>query len=469
MMTAPAQYDAVVIGSGPGGYVAAIRLAQLGLKTACVEKRSTLGGTCLNVGCIPSKALLQSTEHLSWLKHSAKEHGITCTDVSLDFNQLMKRKEGVVQGLTQGVASLFKKNKIDQIQGMARFLSKDKIEVVNGDNKQEISAKYFILATGSEPIALPFLPFDEKTVVSSTGALSLSSIPKKMVVIGGGVIGVELASVYNRLGTDVTIVEMLDSICAGMEEAVSKSLLQILKKQGLNFYLSTKVIEAKKNGNGYVITIQPSQEQQKLELPADIVLVAIGRKPYSTGLGLQEIGVVQNKGLVVVDGNFRTSIPNIFAIGDLIDGPMLAHKASEEGVAAAEIIAGLQPSINYMAIPNVIYTNPEAASIGLTEKEAKALGKEVQVGTVFFRGNSRARCSGETDGFLKVIGLGKNGILVGMHVVGAQASELIDAGMVAIEKKTTLKEIANYPHAHPTLSEAFKEACGAALGIAIHG
>lgn len=460
-------YDAVVIGSGPGGYVTAIRLAQLGLKTACVEKGSTLGGTCLNVGCIPSKALLQSTEHLSWLKHSAKEHGITCSDVSMDFNQLMKRKEGVVQGLTQGVASLFKKNKIDRIEGTARFISKDTIEVVNGSSKQEISAKYFILATGSEPIALPFLPFDEKTVVSSTGALSLSSIPKKMVVVGGGVIGVELASVYNRLGTEVTIVEMLDSICAGMDEAISKNLLQILKKQGLNFHLSTKVTEAKKNEKGYTITIQ--QDQQTLELPADVILVAVGRRPFSTGLGLQEIGVTQQKGFVVVDGNFRTSIPNIFAIGDLIEGPMLAHKASEEGCAVAEIIAGLQPKINYMAIPNVIYTHPEAASIGLTEKEAKALGKEVFVGTVFFRGNSRARCTGDTDGFLKVIGLGKEGVLIGMHVVGAQASELIDAGMIAIEKKATLKEIAHYPHAHPTLSEAFKEACGVALGIAIHG
>lgn len=461
------KYDAVVIGSGPGGYVAAIRLAQLGFKTACVEKGSTLGGTCLNVGCIPSKALLQSTEHLSWLKHSAKEHGINCSKIDLDFPQLMKRKENVVQGLTQGIESLFKKNKIERIQGTARFVAKDKIEVTHGDTKQEISANYFVLATGSEPIALPFLPFDEKMVVSSTGALSLSSIPKKMLVVGGGVIGVELASVYNRLGTEVTIVEMLDSICAGMDEAVSKNLLQILKKQGLNFHLQTKVIEAKKGGEGFVITVQTGQD--KLELPADVVLVAIGRKPFSTGLGLQEIGVTQNKGFVVVDGNFRTSVSNVFAIGDLIDGPMLAHKASEEGIAVAEIIAGQQPSLNYMAIPNVIYTHPEAASVGLTEKEAKALGKEVQVGTVFFRGNSRARCAGETDGFLKVIGLGKKGILVGVHIVGAQASELIDAGMVAIEKKASLKEIASYPHAHPTLSEAFKEACEAALGMAIHG
>lgn len=465
-MTAPTQYDVIVIGSGPGGYVAAIRAAQLGFKTACVEKNKSLGGTCLNVGCIPSKALLQSTEHYSWIRHSAAEHGIQCSNVAMDFNVLMKRKEEIVHGLTNGIESLFKKHNIARIAGQARFVSTQAVEVVNGDAKQQLTAKYFILATGSEPIALPFLNFDEKVVLSSTGALSLPKIPKKMVVVGGGVIGVELASVYNRLGTEVTIVEMLNGICMGMDDSISKSLLQILKKQGLTFHLGAKVSQAKKNNTNISLTVE--QEQQKLELEADVALVAVGRKPFSTGLGLQEIGITTQKGFVTVDNNFRTAVSNIFAIGDLIEGPMLAHRASEEGCVVAEILAGHKSSLNYLAIPNVIYTHPEAASLGLTEKEARALGNEVAIGTAYFRGNPRARCSGDTDGFVKVIGLGKERHLVGMHIIGPQASELIDVGMVALEKKTTLQELGSYPHAHPTLAEAIKEACGAAIGNAIH-
>lgn len=460
--------DVVVIGSGPGGYVAAIRAAQLGFNVTCVEKEKALGGTCLNVGCIPSKSLLQSTEHYDWIRNKCQEHGISCKDVSMDFSQLMKRKEQVVGGLTQGVASLFKRHNITHLQGTARFLAPHTIEISSGIKRETLDSEYFILATGSEPIPLPFLPFDEKVVVSSTGALSLPSIPKRMVIIGGGVIGVEIASVYRRLGTDVTIVEMLDSICVAMDDAVSKALLQILKKQDLKFHLGSKVTKAERTkGGGVSLTVQ--QGDQTMQLETDVVLVAIGRRPYSTDLRLLEIGVQMQKGFVKIDSDFRSSLPHIFAIGDLIDsGPMLAHRASAEGVAVAEIIAGQSPKINYMAIPNVIYTHPEVAALGMTESEARKTGKEIVIGTAYFRGNPRARCNGDTDGFVKVIGAGKENYLVGMHILGPQASELIDAGMVAIEKRATLSELANYPHAHPTLAECIKEACGQALGVAIH-
>lgn len=460
-------FDVVVIGSGPGGYVAAIRCAQLGLKTACIEKEKTLGGTCLNVGCIPSKALLQSSEHYDWLRHESEAHGINCTKVSIDFPHMMQRKDQVVKGLVQSIAVLFKNHNVTWIPGSARFVSANKVEVINGKDKQTIEAKNFILATGSESIALPFLPFDEKVVVSSTGVLSLAKIPKKMVVVGAGVIGVELASVYNRLGTEVTIVEMLDRICPGMDDVVSKSLLQILKKQGLTFHLGSKVTDAKRSSKGVVLYVEKGEE--KLTFEADVVLVAIGRRPYTTGLGLQELGVEVNRNFVKVDGNFRTSIPHIYAIGDLIEGPMLAHKASDEGYAVAEIISGKQPPhVNYLAIPNVIYTHPEAASVGLTESEARATGLNVVVGTVSFKGNPRARCNGYTEGFVKVIGAGNESQLVGMHMIGSSVSEMINIGVIAIERRTTLLEIATSPIAHPTLSEAIKEACGSALKCAIH-
>lgn len=455
------KYDVVVIGSGPGGYVAAIRAAQLGLKTACVEKEKSLGGTCLNVGCIPSKTLLQSSEHYAWLKSESKTHGIYCQNPSFNFSEMMQRKEQVVTSLVEGIAGLFKRHGITRIEGAASFISPNAINV----NGQIIEANNFILATGSEPIALPFLPFDEKIVVSSTGALSLPSVPKKMCVVGAGVIGVELASVYNRLGSEVTIVEMLDHICPAMDDAVSKALLQILKKQGLVFHLSSKVVKAEKT-NGIALTVERGKET--LQLPADVVLVAVGRRPYTKDLKLTDIGIQLEKGFVIVDNNFRTHIPHIYAIGDLIEGPMLAHKASEEGVAVAEIIAGRQAYVDYMTIPNVIYTHPEVAAVGLTEKEAKELKLDLAIGMCSFRGNPRARCAGDTDGFVKVIGAGPNKNLVGMHIIGSHASEMIGEGMIAIQKRMTLSEIAAAPHAHPTLSEAIKEACGQALGTAIH-
>lgn len=458
------QYDLVVIGSGPGGYVAAVRAAQLGFKTACVEKEHTLGGTCLNVGCIPSKALLQSTEYYATMRHQGKELGLEFEGLSYEFSQMMKRKEEVVKGLTGSVDQLFKKNKVERIEGTAQFLNPQTLEV----GKRQITAKYFLIATGSEPIPLPFLPFDEKKVLSSTGALALPKVPQTMVVIGAGVIGVELASVYQRLGCDVTLVEMLDHICPTNDRAISRAFLQILKKQGLKFFLSAKVTEGKVHDKGVIVKF--TYDTTEVTLDVDVVLVVVGRRPYTQGLGLDKAGVqLSPKGLIEVDSRFRTSQKHILAIGDVIDGPMLAHKASEEGVAAVELLAGLESHVNYTAIPNVIYTHPEVASVGLTENEAKEMGLIPQVGTVYFRGNARARCSDDTEGLVKIIGDQTSGRLIGLHIIGPHASELIAEGMIALEKKATLEDIARASHAHPTLSEAIKEAALTALQRPMHG
>ena len=453
-------YDVAVIGAGPGGYVAALRAAQLGLSVVCIEKEKSVGGTCLNVGCIPSKTLLHTTEYYAWLRDGSQEMGIISQEPSVDFEKMMQRKDQVIQGLVQGIHGLFKRSGVTHVEGLAHFVNPHQVEVSQKTGSQLIRANAFILATGSEPTPLPFAPFDEKVILSSTGALSLPSVPKKMVVIGGGVIGVELASVYKRLGSDVTVVEMLDRICPTLDDAISKALLQILKKQGINFLLGAKVSEIKRDPKGGAsIVLEPLQK-----LEADVVLVAIGRRPYSQSLGLAEIGVNLNRGFVTVDGNFHTSVPHIYAIGDLIDGPMLAHRASDEGRVVAEIIAGRASKMNYMTIPNVIYTHPEVASVGLTEAEAKAMNLSCVVGTASFRANARARCNGYAEGFVKVIGAGPELTLVGMHIIGPQASELIAEGVIAIEKRATLMDIANAPHAHPTLSETIKEACEAALG-----
>jgi dihydrolipoamide dehydrogenase len=460
-------YDVVIIGGGPGGYVAAIRSAQNGLKTAIIEKRKFLGGTCLNVGCIPSKALLHSTEQYAFAKNHAEEHGIHFSNLSYDFSKMMSRKENVIGSLAGGIDGLIAKNKITRYFGHGKIISPTEIEITpekKTEKSEKISAKHIILATGSEPIQLPFLPFDEKQVVSSTGALSLSQVPKKMIVVGGGVIGVELASVYNRLGSDVTIVEMLDQICFGMDQTVCKEMLRILKKQGLKFLLSTQVKEAKKDKNGVTLTLSSGESIQ-----GDVVLVAVGRKPYSEGVGLENVGVARDKrGRVYVDGQFRTTIVNIFAIGDLIDGPMLAHKASEEGVAVADIIAGKSGHVNYMAIPNVIYTHPEAAGVGLTEQQAIEMGLEIRIGNFSMKGNSRARAMGSDDGLVKVIEERSSGRLIGMHIVSVGAGELIAEGMLAIEKRATIDDIGLAPQAHPTLSEAIKEAALDVTRMAIH-
>lgn len=431
-----------LIGAGPAGYIAAIRAAQLGFKVTVIEKNERLGGTCLNVGCIPSKSLL----HDSYLAKLG---------VPSNLADMLTKKEQVIFGLTEGVASLFKKHNIRHLRGEGSFVSANKIKVGN----QEIETDYTLIATGSIPSQIPFLPFDEKKVVSSTGALDFKDVPKKLAVVGGGVIGVELASVWSRLGSEVTVIEMLPQIVAMLDPAVSRTLLASLKKQGIEFLLNTKLVGADLSGEGVELKLESGP------LKFDKVLVATGRKPYTANLGLEKVGITLDvHGFIPVDGRFQTTNPHIFAIGDVIEGPMLAHKASEEGVAAVEGIAGLKGHISYISIPNVVYTQPEAASVGLTEPEAKALGRELIVGTCSMKAIARARCNGDTDGMIKVIGDKKTGRLLGIHIVAEAASEMIGEGVIALNHKSTVEELANASHAHPSLSEGIKEAALAAMG-----
>ena len=410
------QYDVVVIGSGPGGYVAAIRAAQLGLKTACVEKSETLGGTCLNVGCIPSKALLASSEMYVKLKNEAKHHGIFSEKVSFDLGQMMARKEKIVAGFNQGIEGLFQKNRVDWIRGLGSLQGPHRVAV--GDRM--IDAKHIILATGAEPQTLPGFPFDEKKILSSTGALRLSSVPKKMVVIGAGAIGVELGSVFHRLGADVVFIEFLDRICPAFDLALSKGLQKSLTLQGMKFHLSHKAVKTE----GQELVIQGSSGETRV--PFDVILVAVGRKPYVKDLGLETVGIpLDSRGFIPVDASFRTKSPSIFAIGDLIEGPMLAHKASEEGTMVAEMIAGHRPELDYASIPNVVYTSPEVASVGFSEEELKAKGISYKAGQFPFKANSRARCIGEDEGFVKILADAKSRRLLGVHILGPMASELI--------------------------------------------
>lgn len=460
-------YDIAVIGAGPGGYIAAIRAAQLGFKTVCIDKRATLGGTCLNVGCIPSKALLQSTEMLAHLQREGNVHGLEYSDLKVNFSTMMERKKKIVSGLVEGIAGLLKRHAITVIQGEAEFIDAHHLLIKQADREQTIEASYILIASGSESIALPDLLFDEKQIVSSTGALSLSRIPEQLLVVGGGVIGVELASVYQRLGSQVTIVEMLDHICPAMDASLSKQLLQSLKKQGIEFWLSSRVVTAVVQPEEVIVTIDQQGTLQNKSV--QIVLVAVGRKPHTAGLHLERIGIQTTKqGFIPVDEMFRTAQSHIFAIGDVIEGVMLAHRASAEGTAVVEALKGQTTAVNYLSIPNVIYTYPEVASVGLTEQEALQASLSIQTGISYFRGNSRARCSGETEGFVKIIGDQISGRLLGMHIVGPHASELIAEGMLAIQKQATVEDLANAAQAHPTLSEAIKEAALDALGRPIH-
>lgn len=455
-------FDVIVIGSGPGGYVAAIRAAQLGLKTACVEK-GPLGGTCLNVGCIPSKALLHSSELYYTLNHHMQEHGITFEKAGYDFDAMMKRKSGIVQGFNQGIDFLFKKNKVTHLKGTGTLKDATSVEVDGEVHK----AKAIILATGSEPIALPFLPIDEKQVVTSTGALSLEQVPKRLLVIGAGVIGVELGSVYNRLGSEVSFIEFLPKILPTMDPDVSKTFQAIMEKQGLSFHLSSKVISADINEGGIALHVETEGQTSTYE--GDVVLCCIGRRPYTESLGLERVGVTpDSKGFIPINGRFQTSVESIYAIGDIVDGPMLAHKASEEGVAVAEIIAGQAPHIEYMAIPNVVYTDPEVASVGLTEEQAKEHGFTVKTGSFPYKTNSRAKCTGQEEGMVKIVADRKTDTILGIHIVGSHASEIIAEGVLAIENKVKALDLANTPHAHPTLSEAVKEAALDVHGRPIH-
>lgn len=447
------EFDLIVIGSGPGGYVAAIKASQLGLKVACAEKYSELGGTCLNVGCIPSKSLLHSSEFYHQMMHRAKSFGIEASSISLNYSKMMEKKEGVVKGFNQGIASLFKKNKVTRLEGLATFINPHEIEVAG----KRYSSKSFIIATGSRPIGLPFLPFNKTNVISSTEMLSSKTLPKKLIVVGAGVIGVELGSVYQRLGVEVTFVEFLDRICPTCDLAVSHAFQKILEKQGLKFHLNAKVVAGVSTSSHVELEVEMSGKKEKFE--ADKVLIAIGRKPFTEGLGLERIGITLTpKGFIPIDDQFRTTHSHILAIGDVVEGPMLAHKAEEEGIAAAELLSGHLPKVEYMLVPSVVYTSPEVASVGLTEEEVKAKGIRVKISQFPFKANSRARCMGEEEGFVKMIAEEKTLQILGVHILGAHASELIGEMVMAMSKRMTAKEVAATFHAHPTLSEAIKEA-----------
>lgn len=458
-------FDLIVIGAGPGGYVAAIKAAQLGMKVACVEKRGALGGTCLNVGCIPSKALLHSSElYEETLKHAA-DHGIKTGKVSLDLKAMMKRKSDAVEGLTKGIEGLFKKNKVEWIKGEGVVAGAGKVTV----GKTAYATKNILIATGSDVMPLPGVAVDEKTIVSSTGALELAEVPKKLVVIGAGVIGLELGSVWRRLGAEVEVIEFLDRITPGMDNELSKQFQRTLEKQGMVFRLGHKVTEAKKSAKGVSLTVEPSAGGKAVQVAADVVLVCIGRTPYTKGLGLEAAGVkLDARGRVAVDAHFQTNVPGIYAIGDVIAGPMLAHKAEEEGIAAVEYMAGQKPHINYDAIPGVIYTWPEVASVGRTEEQLKEAGVEYTVGKFPFLANSRGRSVGQTDGFVKILADAKTDEVYGVHILGPDAGTLIAEAVLAMEYRASSEDIARTCHAHPTLNEAVKEAALAVFSKPIH-
>jgi len=464
------RFDLVVIGGGPGGYVCAIRAAQLGLKTACVEKRGALGGTCLNVGCIPSKALLQSSHKYEEAAHGLAAHGVKVNGAALDLPTMMGRKDKVVTDLTKGVEFLFQKNKVAYIKGAARLLGANKISVAaNGAAGQTIEAKNIVIASGSEVMPLPGVEIDEQQIVSSTGALTLAKVPGHLVVVGGGYIGLEMGSVWRRLGAKVTVVEFLDRIVPGMDGEIARQFQRILAKQGMTFRLGTKVTAAKKAKAGVTLTLEPAAGGNAETLDADVVLVAIGRRPHTNGLGLETAGVaIDNKGRITTDAHFRTNVPGIYAIGDVIAGPMLAHKAEEEGVALAEILAGQAGHVNYETVPGIVYTWPEVATVGKSEEELKSAGVAYRAGKFPFTANSRARCNADTDGFVKILADAKTDRVLGAHIIGPEAGTLIHECVMAMEFGASAEDIARAFHGHPTLNEAVKEAALGVAGRAIH-
>jgi len=456
------RFDLVVIGSGPGGYTAAIRAAQLGMQVACVEKDRPLGGTCLNVGCIPSKALLDSSELYRHTRLGLAVHGIKTSGVELDLAAMMSRKDRVVRGLTQGVASLFKKNKVTRFEGTARLESAQRVRVRGEGGDEVIETARVLLATGSEPTPLRDLPFDGERFVSSTEALTLPRVPRRLLVIGAGAIGLELGSVWSRLGAEVLVVELLDRIVPGTDRGMSTLLQRSLEKQGMVFRLGTSARGAERHADGVRVTLDTKGEASEVE--ADVVLVAIGRRAYTEGLGARELGVkIDERGRIVVNQHFETTVPGVFAIGDAIPGPMLAHKAEEEGVAAVELMAGQAGHVDYDAIPNVVYTWPELASVGLSEEAAAERGLKVTVGAFPFQANGRARCMDETEGAVKILADATTDRIVGIHILGPRASDLIAEAVLAVEFGASAEDVARTVHAHPTLPEAVKEA---ALAVA---
>ncbi len=455
------RFDLMIIGSGPGGYVAAVRAAQLGMKTACVEKHSRPGGVCLNVGCIPSKALLDSSEYFHMAKDRFQEHGVGTGEITLDLETMMNRKDKVIKTLTDGIEGLFKRNKVTGIQGVARLIAKDRVEVkkeFDKNEKETYEADAILLATGSEPIQVPGLEFDGDKIISSTHALSLSSVPNHLGIVGGGYIGLELGSVWRRLGAEVTVIEMLPGIASTLDGQVARRLQKILTGQGLNFQLKTKVIEAKVAKD--IVNVKVEKEGKEDSFEFNRLLVAVGRKPLTRGLGLEDMGIKTDEktGHVIVDEKYRTSIPSIYAVGDIIAGPMLAHKASAEGIAAVECIAGLPGEVNYDAIPFIAYTWPEAASVGLTEEQVKERGISYVKSTYPFTGNGRALCMGETEGFVKIIAHKKTNRILGVHILGPRASDMIAECVLAMEFGASAEDLARTVHGHPTLSETIHEA-----------
>ena len=456
-------YQVIVIGSGPGGYVAAIRCAQLGFKTAIVEKYKTLGGTCLNVGCIPSKALLDSSEHFDNALHHFKEHGITINTPKVNFGQMIGRKNDVVKQNVEGIAYLMKKNKIEVLTGTGSFKDNHTVIVTEGKEKaREITGEKIIIATGSKPTALPFAPFDKKRIISSTEALSLNEIPKHLIVIGGGVIGMELGSVYKRIGAEVTVIEFLDNIIPTMDTTLSNELLKTTKKMGMSFYLGHKVSSITAKGKEVTVKAE-SKEGKTIEVKGDYCLVAVGRKPYTEGLGLEKAGVkIKPNGQVETDDHLKTTAENIYAIGDVVAGPMLAHKAEEEGVFVAEHLAGQKPHIHYHLIPGVVYTWPEVAGVGYTEEQLKEQGKAIKIGKFPYKALGRARASMDVDGLVKVIADQSTDEILGIHIIGARAADMIATGVTAMEFRASAEDVSRMSHAHPTYMEAVKEACLAA-------
>ncbi|KAJ1734033.1 dihydrolipoamide dehydrogenase precursor [Coemansia biformis] len=469
--SATKEYDTVVIGAGPGGYVAAIKAAQLGQKTACIEKRETLGGTCLNVGCIPSKALLHNSHLYHEAKHGFAKRGIDVGEVKLNLDQFLADKDKAVSGLTRGIEMLFKKNKVDWIKGAGTLKSANEIEVaLNAGGVESVSAKNIIIATGSEPSPFPGFEIDEKQIVTSTGALALDKVPERMIVIGGGVIGLELGSVWSRLGAEVTVVEYLPAIGAGLDAEVAKAFQRALSKQGIKFKTSTKVIGSEKKDGKVVVSVEGAKTGKPETLEADVVLLSVGRRPYTEGLGLENVGIKADaKGRIeMADGQFRTAVPTIRVIGDATVGPMLAHKAEEEGIAAVEHITNGYGHVNYNVIPSVIYTHPEVACVGKTEQQLKEEGVKFKIGSFPFAANSRAKTIDDAEGFVKIITDAESDRILGAHIIGPNAGEMIAEACLAMEYGGSAEDVARTCHAHPTMSEAFKEACMAAFAKPIH-